>query len=296
MVRRSSIDEVSRSVKAWHLLLRQLRGTRPGCGLDYRLFRSVPESPPIAKFLRRYVTLREALRRIRVESPNHLPAQKPFINACCTAVLAGLGSFPWNYEEAENRLHEWCWSTLSANGFRKGRPPRPTVSDARPEVAVAAELGLIISGLILAYRDPHRFFEEIAPEFSPEDFDAARLTIPLWLGHTLWRWGFGAFLNDSVRRAFDSATPDQLIEIIGHAEGRERYREGPTVGSGKGKAKKKRFDLIWEKAEINARATEIETTEDLPVGGTKLAIEERAKAQRVTPAAIRKRMTRASNK
>jgi hypothetical protein len=300
VVRHSSTDELTGDVKAWESLGAQ--GQFPdGHGMDYRLFRCVPASPPVAKFLRRYVTLREALLRIRAESPRRLPAQKSFIRDGCNAVLAGLGSYPWNYEAAEVRLVEWCSRIFIDNGFRSGEEPSPSVSDPRPQVAAAAELRILVSHLIIAYADPHRFFSEVAPkyaqnQFAPNDFDPERLADPLWLGNTLWRWGFGALLNEGVRRAFDSATADQLIEVIGQAEGRERYREGNPFGSGKGKAKKKRVDLVGTKATVNARATAIEKVERLARGGTKRAIEEVAKAQKRTPAAIRKRMTRASRK
>jgi hypothetical protein len=293
VVRHSSIDELSPSLKAWRSL-RSQRGGPDGYGKDYRLFRCVPAGPPLAKLLRRYVTLREALFRIRVESPKRRN-QRPFFQAGCSAALAGLGSYPWNYEAAKERVYEWCWAVFRENGFRDGEEPRPSFYD-RPQVAVAGELTTLISQLIIAYSDPHRFFIEVAPEDTPEDFDATRLSYPLYLGHTLWRWGFGALLNEEVRRAFDSATPDQLIEVIGQAEGRERYREGNPFGSGKGKAKKKRVDLVGTKATVNARATAIEKVERLARGGTKRAIEEVAKAQKRTPAAIRKRMTRASHK
>jgi hypothetical protein len=232
--------------------------------------------------------------RLRAESPNR-EDQKPFFRAICDATLAGLGPYPWNYERAEDRLWNWCEDVFRTNGFRDGGA-LPSISDARPAVAVAAELGTVISQLIIAYADPHRFFKEVAPEDTPEHFDATRLSDPFWLGRTLWIWGFGALLNDDVRRAFDSATPNQLIEIIGQAEGREKYQEGVPPGTGKGKAKKKRVDLIGTKAEVNARATEIETNESLHVGGTKRAIKEKAKAEKRSPSAIRKRITRASNK
>jgi hypothetical protein len=295
MIRHSSIDELAPSIEAW-TSLRTQGGVHDGEGMDYRKFRCIPASPPEAKFLRRYVTLREALLRLRVESPNNYPAQKPFIRAGCSAVLTGLGSYPWKYAAAEESLHKWCWDILSANGFVKGVKPWPSIADHRPQVAVAAELMILVSRLIIAYADPHRFFKEIAPQAAPQDFDTTRLSQPLWLGHTIWRWGLGALLNDDVRRAFEAATPDQLIEILGQAEGREKYREGNPKGSGKGKPKKKRVDATGLKVRAKTRAKQIEATERLDRGGMKRAIEEIAKAEKLTPAAIRKRITRASKK
>jgi hypothetical protein len=242
------------------------------------------------------VTLREALLRYRVESPNNYPAFKPFIRAGCTAVLEGLGSYPWNYEEAWRRLHEWKWGILGANGFRQGQEPLPSIADPRPDVAVATELEIIISRLIIAYSDPLRFYREIAAEDNPEDFEPSRLASPLWLGHTLWLVEYVVLLNDDVRHALEASTPNQFIEIIGQAEGRERYREGPPKGSGKGKQKKKRVDSSGLDALIETRAKEIEASERLDRGGKKRAVEEIAKTEKVSPAAIRKRRTRARNK
>jgi hypothetical protein len=211
-------------------------------------------------------------------------------------VLEGLGSHPWNYEEAERRLHEWRWNILNANGFLEGQDPWPHSTDARPQVAVAAELGITVGHLIIAYGEPVRFFREIAPQYWPDDFDEWHLGNALLLGHTIWRWGVGVLLNDDVRHAFESATPDEFIEMIGHAEGRERYREGNPPGSGKGKPKKKRVDAVGLKARVAHRKIEIERIERLERGGTKRAIEEVAKTEKRTPAAIRKRITRNPNK
>jgi hypothetical protein len=116
------------------------------------------------------------------------------------------------------------------------------------------------------------------------------------LGRTLWIWGFGALLNENVRRAFDAATPNQLIEVFGQAEGRERYREGNPRGSGKGKAKKKRVNSAGLRNRIARRAAEIERTHRLDRGGSKRAIEEIADNEKRSSAAIRKRVTRSSNK
>ena len=293
MVRHSSIDEL----KPGSAAIRSLRpqGVRPdGYGYEYREFRCLPGGPPLAKFLRRYVTLREALMRLRAESPNR-KEQKPFFRAVCDATLAGLGSYPWNYAKAQDRLWDWCEDVFRTNGFRDGGA-LPSVSDVRPAVAVAAELRTVISGLIIAYVDPHRFFQRVAPRDSPADFDAARLSSADWLGRTLWIWGFGALLNEDVRRAFDSATPSQLIEIIGKAEGREKYREGNPKGSGKGKAKKKRVNSAGLRNRIARRATEIERTHRLDRGGNKRAVEEIAENEKRSVAAIRKRITRSSNK
>jgi hypothetical protein len=293
MARHSSIDEL----KPGSAAIRSLRaqGVRPdGYGYDYRKFECFPGGPPLAKFLRRYVTLREALMRLRAESPNR-KEQKPFFRAVCDATLAGLGSYPWNYERAEDRLCDWCEDVFRTNGFRDGGA-LPSISDAKPAVAVAAELGTLISGLIIAYADPHRFFGRVAPRDSPSDFDAARLSSADWLGRTLWTWGFGALLNEDVRRAFDAATPSQLIEIIGKAEGREKYREGNPLGSGKGKAKKKRVNSDGLRGQLEHRATEIELINRLDRGGKKLAVEEVSKAEGRSVAAIQKRVTRASNK
>ena len=293
MVRHSSIDEL----KPGSAAIRSLRpqGVRPdGYGYEYRKFRCLPGGPPLAKFLRRYVTLREALMRLRAESPNR-KEQKPFFRTVCDATLAGLGSYPWNYAKAQDRLWDWCEDVFRMNGFRDGGA-LPSVSDARPAVAVAAELRTVISGLIIAYADPHRFFQKVAPRDSPEDFDAARLSNADWLGRTLWIRGFGALLNDDVRRAFDVATPSQLIEIIGKAEGREKYREGNPRGSGKGKAKKKRVNPVGLRDRIDRRAAEIETTDRLDRGGKKRAVEEIARNEKRSVAAIRKRVTRGSRK
>lgn len=232
--------------------------------------------------------------RLRAESPNR-EDQKPFFRAVCDATLAGLGSYPWNYVRAEDCLWGWCEEVFRANGFRDGGA-LPSISDARPAVAVAAELRSVISGLIIAYADPHRFFRKVAPRDSPADFDAARLSSADWLGRTLWVWGFGALLNEDVRRAFDAATPSQLVEIIGKAEGREKYREGNPLGSGKGKAKKKRVNSAGLRGQLEHRATEIELINRLDRGGKKLAVEEVAKAEGRSVAAIQKRVTRASNK
>jgi hypothetical protein len=292
VARHSSFDELAPTAEAW-LSLRSQGMPPDGWGMDYRKFRCVPASPPVAKFLRRYVTLREALLRFRAESPKRRPNMKPFIKEGCSAALAGLGSYPWNYEAAERSLHEWYLSVLRANGFPEEQP-RPSFADPRPQVAAAAELRVYIAELIIAYADPHRFFQTVAPERHPDDFNATILSTRL--GRTLWRWGFGALLNDDVRRAFDSATPSQMIEILGFAEGRERYREGNPPGSGKGKRKKKRVDSVGTMVQATTRATEIEKSERLDRGGMKRAIEEIANAEKRSPAAIRKRITRARNK
>ena len=311
MARRSSTREILNELEAWASLRRQ--GPRPaGSGADYRLFRSLPQSPPAAKFLRQFVTLRDALLRLRAENRKDFEDQKqhflskgldkdftrkrPFIRKGCDVVLDALGSFPWKYDKAEEKLVEWCSAIFEANGFRDGHHPYPSIADSRPQVAVAAELSILIPQLIIAYAAPRKFFREIAPKCSPRDFDPQRLSESFWLGVTLWRWGFGSLMNRNVRRAFDSATRDQLIEILGLAEGREKYREGNPVGSGKGKPKRKRVDLVATKATVNARATEIERSERIDRGGTKRAIGELARAEKRSRAAIRKRMTRASNK
>jgi hypothetical protein len=292
VVRHSSIAELADTKKAWQSLRSQ--GMRPdGYGMDYRLFRIVPASPPVAKLLRRYVTLREALLRLRAESADLRPDMKPSIREGCSAALAGLGSYPWNYEAAERSLHKWYLGILRANGFPEEKP-QPSFGDDRPQVAAAAELRIYIAELIIAYADPHRFFQKVAPERHSDDFNANVLSNRL--GRTLWRWGFGALLNDDVRRAFDSATPSQMIEILGFAEGRERYREGNPPGQGKGKPKKKRVDSVGTMVQAATRATEIEKNERLERGGMKRAIEEIAKAEKRSPAAIRKRITRARNK
>src|SRR3954469_1383613 len=86
MVRHSSKDELKPASAAIRSLRSQ--GVRPdGYGYDYRKFGCFPGGPPLAKFLRRYVTLREALMRLRAESPNR-KEQKPFFRAVCDATLA----------------------------------------------------------------------------------------------------------------------------------------------------------------------------------------------------------------
>lgn len=296
MAKRSSIDELRPSLEAIKSLRSQ--GSRPiGSGYDYVGFRVRPVSPPVAKFFRAYVTLREALLRIRAESPRNQPSQKPFIREGCAVVLKALGdTWPWNYEAAEDALHDWSHRIFTRHGFVPGQQPFPSVADHREDVAAAAELLLLVSRLIVAYADPHRFFQEVLPEDDPESFETVKLRNPYELGRMFWRWGFGLLFNREVREAFDSAPPEHLIEILGSAEGRARYREGNPKGRGKGIPKKKRVDPIGTKVQVTKLAAEIETTERLERGGTKLAIEKIAKSENRSPSAIKKRMSRASNK
>ncbi len=224
MARRNSIDELKAEFRALESLWLQRRSGEPA---NYENLRCTPQSPPAAKFIRQYATLRDALLRIRAESPSRRPDEKPFIRDGCNAVLQSLGKNPpWKYAKANAALDVWCLRIFNEN------KAKPNLADGRSDIAAASELLLLVPQLITAYADPRRFFTEIAPTIHPAGevsyFDQSRLADPNEVALTLWRWGYGAMLNPDFRAAFDALRPEDLSHAIALAEGRENYRDGPS--------------------------------------------------------------------
>lgn len=165
--------------------------------------------------------------------------------------LAHRKSLRDNYETAGKVLEEWCRDAKREAGEDENAPVTPrwpkadggNPLEANPKLRVAWELENVVNPLLWAYRDPARFFREIAPELERPLFDQETVG-PFkhfaqtgGLGQLLYCWGIAALFNPTVRAALDAATPEKLLHILGEADAKDCYREGPPPGATKGKPK-----------------------------------------------------------
>lgn len=90
---------------------------------------------------------------------------------------------------------------------------------------IASDIRKVLIPLLRAFADPRRFFTEIAPRLSHEDFDQAALLEEdgVNLGLALSRWGIAALLNPAVARAFRSKSIDISVALT-------LQRTQPTLG------------------------------------------------------------------
>lgn len=203
----------------------------PRLALDFSENRDLPAFPPESYYFRRFVSLRDALRAYRAESPDARPDDRaaavtvPFRKQAIDSVLAALGTYPFNYPAAEEVLLSWCRARLpvseSLNAAAESRDP---------EVRTAAELWMFIFPLIWAYRDPKQFFQDEVEKCYPSDFER----LPGTLGRILHTWGYGVLLNPKVREAMDALSRKQssgdLLYALAEAEGRRAFRDlGPLL-------------------------------------------------------------------
>jgi hypothetical protein len=151
-----------------------------------------------------------------------------------------------------------------------------------------------IRRLLDAYENPRRYVTEIAPLIDGESYLFPRT--PLAVAETLWIYGFAAMFSTQVREAFLSLSPEEQLLALAVAEGRTIYRDGPRPGIGKGKPKKKRVDNLATKAEYFDLANRIEDASGRPTGGGQIALKKLARREGIKPAAIKKRISRATKR
>jgi hypothetical protein len=222
--------------------------------------------PVEARLFRDYSSLPEALKAIPVLTPRKSANGKlhrSLLISLVRSLLQALGPWQDDYSAARRALSRW---TKSAE--RSSRHP--------DERLFAREADTLIPRLITLYEEPRRFFDEIAPEIYALDFSEvapeihgfalaiasparmrrtnlqlsrsphltlSRLRAAEWLGRILKTWGCAALFNRSVRRAFDSAPADVVLEALAIAEGRRTHHSrGPRKGTTKGKPKKPRVN------------------------------------------------------
>jgi hypothetical protein len=149
-----------------------------------------------------------------------------------------------NYDAAERTLRDWCRQAKREAGQDEDRPVSVRLRaeggnplDKSPKLRVAWELENTVQPLMWAYRDPAKFFREIAPVAEWPNFDAETIGpfdhFACWgaLGNVLHEWGVAALLNPNVRAAFDAATPYKLMHILGQADAKGAFGEGRKKGS-----------------------------------------------------------------
>lgn len=246
----------------------------PGFGLSYAFLPLPPSAGPMAYFFRRFVSFWDALRVWRVQLPpreTDLPEHQrelqrasgtiPFRREAADRVLAALEepraelrayrelanqkSLRDNYDAAERVLLDWCREAKREVGLPEDWPdaPRPknwaggNPLDKSPRLRVAWELEEYVLPLMWAYRDPAKFFREIAPKkewpnFEPDTIGPFQHFAHYGaLGGVLHEWGVAALLNTNVRAAFDAATPEKLIRILGEADAKSAFEEGRRKGA-----------------------------------------------------------------
>jgi hypothetical protein len=143
-------------------------------------------------------------------------------------IAKALGRYQDHLDAAAVAMEQWCADVRAGSGITaEGGNLRP---EFVPAMNTVWEINCTLRPLLEAYRDPIRFFREIAPRLWP-GFDLA----PDDSGHlaqTLHVWGFGAPLNPNVRAAFDHASgyASTFARVLGEAEQRGDYREGRGKG------------------------------------------------------------------
>jgi hypothetical protein len=149
---------------------------------------------------------------------------KPFREEAVASILRALGNPP---------DEDYCAALEEAARWGKERIERAGVKCAEavglspdPAVRVAWEVLVDVRPLIWLYGRPSFFFLRAAPKLYPVFFDPKHIgpfddpKKKSALGHTLWTWGFGAFYNGAVRRAFLEASPETIRRVLSEAEGR----------------------------------------------------------------------------
>lgn len=259
----------------------------PGFGLSYAFLPLPPSAGPVAYFFRRFVSFWDALREWRIQLPpreTELPQHQselrranetiPFRRAAAGRILAALEapraelrayrelanqkSLRDNYDAAERALVDWCSEAKRGAGLPEDWPDMPDAArlrsegdnplDKSPRLRVAWELEEYVLPLMWAYRDPKKFFREIAPKKEWPNFDPDTIG-PFQhfahygaLGGVLHEWGAAALLNPNVRAAFDAATPEKLVHILGEADAKGAFEEGRKPGSKDRPDSKRRVD------------------------------------------------------
>jgi len=214
-----------------------------------------------------------------------------------------------NYDAAERTLLDWCRKAKSEAHQDEDRPVTPRLRaeggnplDKSPTLRVAWELENTVLPLMWAYRDPAKFFREIAPVVEWPNFDPDTIG-PFQhfstfgaLGQVLHEWGVAALLNPNVRAAFDAATPYKLIHILGWADAKSSFEEGRKKGAKDKTPRKRRVNGAATKKQVWDEANRYEKKERRTRGAVAHGVRVVAEREKLRPSAIRRRMSRASRK
>ncbi len=308
----------------------------PGFELSYAFLPLPPAAGPVAYFFRRFVSFWDALREWRVqlppretEFPEHqkselrrasetIPLRREAADKILAALeepcaalrayreLANQKSLRDNYDAAERVLLDWCREAKREADLPEDWPdaPRPknwaggNPLDKSPRLRVAWELEEYVLPLMWAYRDPAKFFREIAPKKEWPNFDADTIGpfdhFAHWgaLGNVLYEWGVAALLNPNVRTAFDAATPYKLIHILGQADAKGAFEEGRKRGSKDRPDSKRRVKHGKRLRHVENVAKAIQEKLGRPRrGSVGLSVKAIAAKTSSSPAAIRKSMS-----
>lgn len=311
----------------------------PGFGLSYAFLPLPPAAGPVAYFFRRFVSFWDALREWRVQVPppeTDLPEGQlkdvkraeetiPYRREAADKILAALEapraklrayrelanqkSLRDNYEAAEAAIVEWCREAKLEAHQDEDRPTASrlhsegaSLLERSPKLRVAWELENTVQPLMWAYRDPVKFFREIAPVVEWPNFDPDTIgpfehfsTFGA-LGQVLHEWGVAALLNPSVRAAFDAATPYKLIRILGWADAKSFFDEGRKPGAKDKTPRKRRVDGTATKKQVWDEADRYQKKTRESRGAVAHAVRIVAHREKRRPSTIRRRMSRASRK
>jgi hypothetical protein len=274
---------------------------------------------PIVTAYLKYPSAHDAFRALKAQTVDD-PQIKRALHAALKPVLAALGpsagdgrSYRFRDDgrevveivpQDEDRKKAWSgfeeW--LGAVERRAGKKAR--LGDENPELAVAAELSVLVPEILTAYFEPLHFFNIVVPERYPgwgmvelwssrillgSDPLSIRRDVAL-LGHLLQDWGFAALLNETVSHVFQTATRNQLLRILTIAEDRRTFREGAPKGTPSRRKGVRRPDVAATEQEVYAEARRWEWETGAQTGGVTKAVRRLSKAKGVKEETLRKRI------
>lgn len=281
----------------------------------------LPPRPLVAELLRTSATLQDAVRRWRVVAPfreeEAARAGRPATEREERALRLRLGDRILKVVQSgglvavEKELSGWAFDTLISNGVT-------TMAEAdewllkghdheSPAARVLFDAHEILRPLVVAFRDPVRFFKECVPaidfsflprsEISDEIRDPLRLFVPAMIvSRALHIWGPGALLNPKLRNLFDGLTPKEMAFALAAADQRPPYREGRARGRSDSTPRARRVDPAAEEAEVRRLTKAFEERRGESWGAPTRALREQAARNKVSTSAIKKRISRGKRK
>jgi len=274
---------------------------KPGFGLTFKQFRGYKAPEPAPFYWKSYVSFPAALRAWAADTPpkedlsgaeDGFSSLTSIRKEVAKEIIAALGPSKDDFRKAHCVLTDWAEYAAAGISYLLNGVRAAVARDVQLRYWVAQELMDCVEPLLLAYENPARFFEEVAPrrfesdfpkDFGPSDLETA-----------LMRWGFGAFWNSAVRGAFIAAgtkSPTRQLLLLGLLEAR-RGPDGRKPGSKDKRPRKRRVDAAETEDRVYGAVREYERKHGERPGLVGASVKMEAKRIGKTRAAVKKRIQR----